>query len=193
MSLLCDWQIRELAYEQNMIDPFFEGPLPPGTISYGLGSYGYDVRLGRKFKIFTNVYGPVVDVKNFDPRSFVDYEGDFCVMPPHSFVLAESVEYFRIPRDITCLVTGKSTYARAGVILNMTPLEAEWQGIVTLEISNTAPLPARLYAGEGIGQVLFLRGEKVCSRSYADKKGVYQDQMGLTLPRVRQRSEEEVC
>jgi dCTP deaminase len=156
----------------------------PGVISYGVSSYGYDVRVGRNFKVFTNARCTVVDPKHFDPASFVDIEGDFCLIPPNSFALAETIEYLEIPRDILCVCVGKSTYARCGIIVNVTPLEPEWRGRVTIEISNTTPLPAKIYAGEGIAQILFLRGEAVCHTSYGDKKGKYQDQKGLTLPFV---------
>jgi dCTP deaminase len=180
MGVLPDWQIKR----DIKIEPFAEGLSRPGTISYGLTSYGYDVRVGRKFKVFTNAHCTVVDAKKFDPASFVDIEGDHCLIPPNSFALAETVEYLEIPRDIICLCVGKSTYARIGIIVNVTPLEPEWRGRVTIEISNTTPLPAKVYAGEGIAQILFLRAEAVCQTSYADKKGKYQDQKGLTLPFV---------
>jgi dCTP deaminase len=180
MGVLPDWQIRR----DIKIEPFEEGRARPGVISYGVTSYGYDVRVGRHFKVFTNALCAVVDPKNFDPRSFVDVEGDSCLIPPNSFALAETIEYFEIPRDILCICLGKSTYARCGIIVNVTPLEPEWRGRITIEISNTTPLPAKIYAGEGIAQILFLRGEAVCRTSYADKKGKYQDQKGLTLPFV---------
>jgi dCTP deaminase len=180
MGILPDWQIKR----DIKIDPFAEGSLRTGVISYGVTSYGYDVRVGRKFKIFTNARCAVVDPKNFDPASFVDIEGDYCLIPPNSFALAETVEYLEIPRDVLGVCVGKSTYARCGIIVNVTPLEPEWRGKVTIEISNTTPLPAKIYAGEGIAQILFYRGEAVCRTSYADKKGKYQDQKGLTLPFV---------
>lgn len=180
MGVLPDWQIRN----DIVIRPFADGTVPPGSISYGVSSYGYDVRVGRHFKVFTNVFGAVVDPKRFDPRSFVDIEGDFCLIPPNSFALAETVEYLEIPRDIIAICLGKSTYARCGIIVNVTPLEPEWRGKITLEISNTTPLPAKIYANEGIAQILFLRNDAVCQTSYADKKGKYQDQKGLTLPFV---------
>ncbi len=180
MGALPDWQIgRDIK-----IEPFAEGSVRPGTISYGLTSYGYDVRVGRCFKVFTNAHCAIVDPKNFDPKSFVDVEGDYCLIPPNSFALAETVEYLEIPRDIIAVCVGKSTYARCGIIVNVTPLEPEWRGRVTIEISNTTPLPAKIYAGEGIAQILFLRTDAVCRTSYADKKGKYQDQKGLTLPFV---------
>ena len=180
MGILPDWQIKR----DVKIEPFAEGQSRAGVISYGLTSYGYDVRVGRRFKVFTNALCAVVDPKAFDPRSFVDVEGDFCLIPPNSFALAETVEYLEIPRDILCICLGKSTYARCGVIVNVTPLEPEWRGKITIEISNTTPLPAKIYAEEGIAQILFLRGDDVCRVSYADKKGKYQDQKGLTLPFV---------
>jgi len=166
------------------IEPFAQQQNRPGVISYGVTSYGYDVRVDRRFKVFTNVWGSTVDPKNFDPKSFVDVEGDFCIIPPNSFALAETVEYLEIPRDVLGVCVGKSTYARCGIIVNVTPLEPEWRGRVTIEISNTTPLPAKIYSGEGIAQMLFFKGEAVCKTSYADKKGKYQDQIGLTLPFV---------
>jgi dCTP deaminase len=180
MGVLPDWQIRR----DVKIEPFAEEGRRPGAISFGLTSYGYDIRVGRKFKVFTNVRCAVVDPKQFDPASFVDIEGDHCLIPPNSFALAETIEYLEIPRDIICICVGKSTYARCGIIVNVTPLEPEWRGRVTIEISNTTPLPAKIYAGEGIAQILFLRTDAVCQTSYADKKGKYQDQKGLTLPFV---------
>jgi dCTP deaminase len=180
MGMLPDWQIQQ----DIVIRPFANGEPKPGAISYGVSSYGYDVRVDRKFKVFTNARCAVVDPKNFDPRSFVDIEGDYCLIPPNSFALAETVEYFEIPRDVLAICVGKSTYARCGIIVNVTPLEPEWRGKVTIEISNTTPLPAKIYANEGIAQILFLRTEAVCHTSYADKKGKYQDQKGLTLPFV---------
>ena len=180
MGVLADWQIRERV----KIEPFADGASRPGVISYGVTSYGYDLRLGRKFKVFTNARCAVVDPKNFDSASFIDLEADECLIPPNSFALAETVERLEIPRDIVAICLGKSTYARIGIIVNVTPLEPEWRGKVTIEISNTAPLPAKVYAGEGIAQVLFLTGDELCRTSYADKKGKYQDQGGLTLPFV---------
>jgi dCTP deaminase len=180
MGVLPDWLIQR----DIKIEPFAEGSLRPGVISYGVSSYGYDVRVGRRFKVFTNVRCTVVDPKNFDPASFVDVEGDDCLIPPNSFALAETVEYLEIPRDVIAVCLGKSTYARCGIICNITPLEPEWRGRVTIEISNTTPLPAKIYAGEGIAQILFLRAEEVCRVSYRDKRGKYQDQKGLTLPFV---------
>ncbi len=180
MSVLPDWQIQR----DIVIEPFADGSRRPGVISYGVSSYGYDVRVGRHFKVFTNARCAVVDPKAFDKASFVDIEGDHCLIPPNSFALAETVEYLEIPRDILAICVGKSTYARCGIIVNVTPLEPEWRGRITIEISNTTPLPAKIYAGEGIAQIIFLRGEAVCKTSYADKRGKYQDQKGLTLPFV---------
>jgi dCTP deaminase len=180
MAVLPDWEILK----EIVIRPMAEDGMKAGVISYGVTSYGYDVRVGRNFKVFTNAHCAVVDPKNFDPSSFVDIEGDFCLIPPNSFALAETVEYLEIPRDVIAICVGKSTYARCGIIVNVTPLEPEWRGKVTLEISNTTPLPAKIYSNEGIAQILFLRGEAVCQTSYADKKGKYQDQKGLTLPFV---------
>lgn len=166
------------------IVPFAPQQRRPGVISYGLTSYGYDVRVDRRFKVFTNVWNQIVDPKNFDPKSFVDIEADECIIPPNSFALAETVEYFEIPRGTIAICLGKSTYARCGIIINVTPLEPSWRGRVTIEISNTTPSPAKIYAGEGIAQILFLRGSQECRTSYADKCGKYQDQEGLTLPQV---------
>ena len=180
MGVLADWQIKEAI----KIEPFSDGSVRPGVISYGVTSYGYDVRVGRRFKVFTNAHCRVVDPKNFDPAAFVDIETDECLIPPNSFALAETMEHLEIPRDIIATCLGKSTYARCGIIVNVTPLEPEWRGKITIEISNTTPLPAKIYAGEGIAQILFFRADKVCKTSYADKKGKYQDQKGLTLPFV---------
>ena len=186
MSIKSDRWIRRMAREHAMIDPFGESQVREGVISYGVSSYGYDMRVGREFRIFTNVHSPVVDPKNFDPLSLVDHEGDVCIIPPNSFALARSVEYFRIPRSVLTLCVGKSTYARCGIITNVTPFEPEWEGHVTLEISNTTPLPAKIYANEGIAQVLFFEADEhdQCDVSYADRKGKYQAQRGVTLPRI---------
>jgi dCTP deaminase len=184
MSIKADRWIRRMALEEGMIEPFVERQVRNGIISYGLSSYGYDMRVSREFKVFTNVYNTIVDPKHFDPRSFVDITADYCDIPPNSFALARSVEHFRIPRTVACLVIGKSTYARCGIIINITPLEPGWEGHVTIEISNTTPLPARIYAEEGIGQVLFFEGDEVCEVSYADKAGKYQGQQGIVLPRI---------
>ncbi|MCS6964563.1 dCTP deaminase [Thermoflexus sp.] len=184
MGLKSDRWIREMALRYRMIEPFEESRARPGVISYGLSSYGYDIRVADEFKVFTDVYSTVVDPKNFDPRSFVDVRGEVCVIPPNSFALARSVEYFRIPRNVLVVCVGKSTYARCGIIVNVTPLEPEWEGYLTLEISNTTPLPAKIYAYEGIAQVLFFEADEVCERSYKDKGGRYQNQQGITIPRV---------
>ena len=184
MAVKSDKWIRKMATEHEMIEPFSEKQVRDGVISYGLSSYGYDVRIANEFKIFTNINHMVVDPKDFDPRSFVDFEGDQCIIPPNSFALARTVERFKVPRDVIVVCLGKSTYARCGIIVNVTPLEPEWEGIVTLEVSNTTPLPARIYAGEGIAQMLFFQSDEPCEVSYADKKGKYQSQMGLTLPRL---------
>ena len=184
MGLKPDHWIRKMALEHGMIEPFVEKQVRSGVISYGLSSYGYDVRVADEFKIFTNVYSSVVDPKEFDVRSMVDYKGDVCVIPPNSFVLARTVEYFRIPRGVLTLCVGKSTYARCGIIVNVTPLEPEWEGYVTLEISNTTPLPAKIYANEGIAQMIFFEADEECEVSYADRKGKYQRQGGIVLPKV---------
>lgn len=184
MPIKADRWIRMMALEHGMIDPFVDHQVREGVISYGVTSYGYDMRVADEFKVFTNVWNVVVDPKNFDPRSFVDRKEEHIDIPPNSFALARSVERFRIPRNISCLVIGKSTYARVGIIVNITPLEPEWEGHVTIEISNTTPLPARIYANEGIGQVLFLESDEVCQVSYADKKGKYQGQHGIVLPKI---------
>ena len=184
MGLKPDHWIRKMALEHGMIEPFVEKQVRSGVISYGLSSYGYDVRVADEFKIFTNVYSSVVDPKGFDVRSMVDYKGDVCVIPPNSFVLARTVEYFRIPRGVLTLCVGKSTYARCGIIVNVTPLEPEWEGYVTLEISNTTPLPAKIYANEGIAQMIFFEADEECEVSYADRKGKYQRQGGIVLPKV---------
>ena len=184
MSIKNDTWITRMALEHQMIEPFVDGQVREGVISYGVSSYGYDVRVGDEFKVFTNVYNTVIDPKNFDPKSFVDIRDDTCIVPPNSFALARTIEYFRIPRDVLTVCLGKSTYARCGIIVNVTPFEPEWEGTVTLEISNTTPLPARIYANEGIAQVLFFQSDEPCERSYADKKGKYLKQQGVTLPRI---------
>lgn len=182
MGILSDVQIKK----EIAITPFVDKQVAKGVISYGVTSYGYDVRVADKWKIFTNVLGAVVDPKALDPKAFVDFVGDVCVIPPNSFVLAETVEHFVIPRDILAICLGKSTYARCGLIVNVTPLEPEWRGKITIEISNTTPLPARVYANEGIAQILFLRADGApCLTSYADRKGRYQDQEGIVLPHVK--------
>ncbi|MQC24647.1 MAG: dCTP deaminase [Chloroflexi bacterium] len=184
MGLKSDNWIRKMAREQRMIEPFVENQVRGGCISYGVSSYGYDIRVTNEFKIFTNVHSTVVDPKAFDERSMVDFTGDVCVIPPNSFALSRTVEYFRIPRGVLTLCVGKSTYARCGIITNVTPFEPEWEGFVTLEISNTTPLPARIYANEGIAQVLFFEGDEICATSYADRKGKYQGQQTIVLPKV---------
>jgi dCTP deaminase len=184
MSIKSDRWITKMAREHGMIEPFSERQVREGVVSYGVSSYGYDVRIADDFKIFTNINSTVIDPKNFDSRSFVDFAGDVCVIPPNSFALARTVEYFRIPRDVLVVCLGKSTYARCGIIVNVTPLEPEWEGIVTLEVSNTTPLPAKIYANEGIAQMLFFQSDEPCEVSYADKKGKYQKQGGLTLPKM---------
>jgi dCTP deaminase len=182
--VLSDREIKEYVKKYGMISPFSGSQVKRGVISFGLSSYGYDFRIADEFKIFTNVLNAIVDPKNFDPRSFVDFKGKVCIIPPNSFVLARSIEYFKIPRDILGVCLGKSTYARCGIIVNVTPLEPMWKGFVTVEISNTTPLPAKIYAGEGICQVVFIKGSQICEVSYEDKKGKYQKQDGLTLPKV---------
>lgn len=184
MGLKPDHWIARMAREERMIEPFEEGKARKGVISYGVSSYGYDIRVTDEFKIFTNVYSAVVDPKNFDKASMVDYQGDVCIIPPNSFALARTVEYFRIPRGVLTICVGKSTYARCGIIVNVTPFEPEWEGFVTLEISNTTPLPAKIYANEGIAQVLFFEGDEGCEISYADKKGKYQKQDRIMLPKL---------
>jgi len=184
MGIMPDHWIRKMAREQRMIEPFADSQVREGVISYGVSSYGYDIRVADEFKIFTNVYSAVVDPKHFDPKSMIDYKGEICLIPPNSFALAKTVEYFRIPRSVLTICVGKSTYARCGIIVNVTPFEPEWEGFVTLEISNNTPLPARIYANEGIAQVLFFQAEEICEVSYADKKGKYQKQQTIVLPKL---------
>ena len=179
-----DRWIRRMAVEKSMIKPFEDRQVREGAISYGLSSYGYDIRIADEFKIFTNINTTIVDPKAFDPRSFVDYQGEVAVVPPNSFALGRSVEYFKIPHNVLTICVGKSTYARCSIITNVTPFEPEWEGYVTLEISNTTPLPARIYANEGIAQVLFFASDEVCETSYADRQGKYQGQQGIVLPTV---------
>lgn len=179
-----DRWIKKMAIEKKMIEPFTEGLVSKGRISFGLSSYGYDIRIADEFMIFTNINSTTVDPKNFDVKSFVEHKGDVCIIPPNSFALGCSVEYFRIPRNVITICLGKSTYARCGIITNVTPFEPEWEGFVTLEISNTTPLPAKIYANEGIAQVLFFESDEECETSYADRKGRYQSQKGITLPRL---------
>jgi dCTP deaminase len=188
MSIKSDNWIRRMAREHGLIEPFEPGQVREGPsgriISYGTSSYGYDVRCARDFKIFTNINSTIVDPKNFDEKSFVDVTADVCIIPPNSFALAHTVEYLRIPRNVLVLCVGKSTFARCGIIVNVTPLEPEWQGHVTLEFSNTTPLPAKIYANEGVAQMLFFESEEVCATSYADRGGKYQGQRGVTLPKA---------
>jgi len=184
MGLKPDHWIARMAREQQMIDPFVESQVRDGAISYGVSSYGYDIRVADEFMIFTNVHSAIVDPKDFDPDSMVDFKGEVCVIPPNSFALARTVEYFRIPRSVLTVCLGKSTYARCGIIVNVTPFEPEWEGYVTLEISNTTPLPAKIYANEGIAQVLFFEADEECDVSYADKKGKYQKQERIELPKM---------
>lgn len=189
MGIKSDGWIRRMAQEKGMIEPFSatqvrQAEAGHSIISYGLSSYGYDLRVSNEFKVFTNVFNTVVDPKAFDAKSFVDMETDICIVPPNSFALARSIEYFRIPRDVITICLGKSTYARCGIIVNVTPFEPEWEGHVTLEISNTTPLPARIYANEGLAQVLFIGGDEVCEISYADRAGKYMHQRGITTPKA---------
>lgn len=188
MSLKSDRWIRQMAMDHKMIEPFSDIQIRTDgakkIVSFGLSSYGYDLRVAKDFKVFTNVYNSIVDPKNFSPNAFVDISGEECIIPPNSFALARSVEYFRIPRNVLTLCIGKSTYARCGIIVNVTPFEPEWEGFVTLEISNTTPLPAKIYAGEGLAQVLFFASEEACEVSYADRKGKYMNQMEITYPSI---------
>jgi dCTP deaminase len=182
--VMSDKWIKKMAKEYGMIEPFEENLVRKGVISYGLSSYGYDFRIADEFKIFTNVASTIVDPKNFDERSFVSVKGNYCIIPPNSFVLGRSVEYFRIPRDVIGICLGKSTYARCGIIVNVTPLEPGWEGFLTVEISNTTPLPAKIYAWEGIAQVIFVKGNEECEISYKDRKGKYMYQPGIVIPKV---------
>jgi dCTP deaminase len=184
MPVMPDYWIRQMATEHGMVEPFAENQKRPGIISYGLSSYGYDARVADEFKIFTNVDSAVIDPKNFSESSFVERRLQVCIIPPNSFALARTVEYFRIPRDVLVICLGKSTYARCGIIVNVTPLEPEWEGQVTIEISNTTPLPAKIHAGEGICQFVFLQGAAACETSYRDKAGKYMGQRGVALPRL---------
>lgn len=184
MSIKADRWIKKMSLEFDMIRPFVESQVRDGVISYGLSSYGYDVRIADEYKIFTNLNSTIVDPKEFDPKSFVDFKGKVCIIPPNSFALGRTVEYFKIPRKTMTICVGKSTYARCGIITNVTPLEPGWEGYVTLEISNTTPLPAKIYSGEGIAQILFFESDEECLSSYADKKGKYQGQIGVTLPKL---------
>jgi len=182
--LKSDRCIRKMSLEHDMINPFSEKQVREGVISYGLSSYGYDLRVADEFKIFTNVNNALVDPKRFDEKSFVTVQTDICIVPPNSFALARSVEYFKIPRSVLTICVGKSTYARCGIIVNVTPFEPEWEGFVTLEISNTTPLPARIYANEGLCQIIFFESDEICETSYADRKGKYQAQKGIVLPKL---------
>jgi dCTP deaminase len=184
MAIKADKWIRRMAREHKMIHPFEEKQVRKGVISYGLSSYGYDIRVADEFKLFTDIYSTLVDPKKFDPKSFVDIKAKSIIIPPNSFALARTVEYFRIPRNVLTVCLGKSTYARCGIIVNVTPFEPEWEGTATLEISNTTPLPAKIYANEGIAQVLFFESDEVCETSYADKKGKYLKQLEVTLPKL---------
>lgn len=188
MSIKSDKWIRRMSEREGMIDPFEPSQVKEvegkKIISYGTSSYGYDIRCAREFKVFTNINSTIVDPKNFDPLSFVEVEGDHCIIPPNSFALARTVEYFKIPRNVLTLCLGKSTYARCGIIVNVTPFEPEWEGHVTLEFSNTTPLPAKIYAGEGVAQVLFFESDEACAVSYKDRCGKYMGQMGVTLPKA---------
>ncbi len=182
--VMSDKWIRKMAKDYGMIEPFEENLVRKGVISYGLSSYGYDLRIADEFKIFTNVASTIVDPKNFDERSFVSVKGDYCIIPPNSFALGRSIEYFRMPRDVIGICLGKSTYARCGIIVNVTPLEPCWEGYLTVEISNTTPLPAKIYAGEGIAQIIFIKGNEECEISYKDRKGKYMYQSGIVIPKV---------
>jgi dCTP deaminase len=184
MSVMPDHWIRRMAKEHKMIEPFQDRQVREGVISYGVSSYGYDLRVADEFNIFTNVNSSIVDPKHFDKRSFVEFKGEVCIVPPNSFALGRSMEYFRIPRNVLTICVGKSTYARCGIIVNVTPFEPEWEGFVTLEISNTTPLPAKIYSNEGLCQVIFLSADEECEISYKDKKGKYQSQTGIVLPRL---------
>jgi len=184
MSIKSDRWIKRMALEHGMIEPFEDRQVRVGVVSFGVSSYGYDIRVADEFKVFTNINSTVIDPKSFDPRSFVDIKADVCIVPPNSFALARTVEYFRIPRDVLTVCLGKSTYARCGIIVNVTPFEPEWEGTATLEISNTTPLPAKIYANEGIAQVLFFQSDEPCEVSYGDKQGKYLRQRDVTLPRI---------
>ena len=184
MAIKSDKWIKKMSSEYDMISPFTDEQIKTGTISYGVSSYGYDIRVADEYKIFTNVNNSIVDPKNFDENSFVDFKGDVCIVPPNSFALARSVEYFKIPRKVLTICVGKSTYARCGIIVNVTPFEPEWEGYVRLEISNTTPLPAKIYSNEGLCQVLFFESDENCDTSYKDKSGKYLKQVGITLPKI---------
>ena len=183
MTVQSDKWIKQMVKDHSMIMPFEDKQVSKSKISYGLSSYGYDIRVTDEYKIFTNVNNSIVDPKKFDQKSFIDFKGEICIVPPNSFALARSIEYFKIPRNVLTICLGKSTYARCGIIVNVTPFEPEWEGHVTLEISNTTPLPAKIYSNEGLCQVLFFESDEVCEKSYLDKKGKYQKQVGITLPK----------
>ena len=184
MPIKSDKWIKKMSVDNNMIEPFVDQNIRNNCISYGLSSYGYDIRVSDEYKIFTNVNNCIIDPKNFDDKSFINFKGDVCIVPANSFALARSVEYFKIPRNILTICLGKSTYARCGIIVNVTPFEPEWEGHVTLEISNTTPLPAKIYSNEGLCQVIFLESDESCKLSYKDKSGKYQSQTGITLPKI---------
>lgn len=184
MSIMPDWEITKRSLFDEMISPFCSDQVREGVISYGVSSYGYDIRVADEFKIFTNVNSAILDPKNFNPESFVDIKADHCIVPPNSFALARTIEYLKIPRNVLTLCIGKSTYARCGIIINVTPLEPEWEGHVTIEISNTTPLPAKIYSNEGIAQILFFIANQSCDISYRDKGGKYQRQTGIVLPKI---------
>ena len=184
MTIQPDHWIRKMAHEHGMIEPFVEKQVSSHVISYGVSSYGYDIRIADEYKIFTDVFSAIVDPKQFDPKSMVDFKGEVCIIPPNSFVLARTIEYFRIPRNVLTICVGKSTYARCGLIVNVTPFEPEWEGYVTLEISNTTPLPAKVYSNEGIAQVLFFTADETCETSYKDRKGKYDKQTGVVPAKV---------
>ncbi len=185
MAIKSDRWIKQMSLENDMISPFEDNQVSKKKISYGLSSYGYDIRVTDEYKIFTNVNNSIIDPKRFDENSFVNFKGDVCIVPANSFALARSVEYFKIPRNVLTICLGKSTYARCGIIVNVTPFEPEWEGHVTLEISNTTPLPAKIYSNEGLCQVLFFESDEICETSYKDKKGKYQNQTGITLPKIK--------
>tara|TARA_Y100000389_G_C17431980_1_gene503221 strand:+ start:86 stop:640 length:555 start_codon:yes stop_codon:yes gene_type:complete len=184
MSIKSDKWIKKMSKDESMIKPFVESNIRQDVVSYGLSSYGYDIRVSDEYKIFTNVNNSIIDPKNFDDKSFVNFKGDVCVVPANSFALARSIEYFKIPRNVLTICLGKSTYARCGIIVNVTPFEPEWEGYVTLEISNTTPLPAKIYSNEGLCQVIFFESDEDCAVSYKDKSGKYQSQTGITLPKL---------
>jgi len=186
MAIKSDKWIEIMSTEHEMIKPFESSQVRNGKISFGLSSFGYDIRVANEYKIFTNINNSIIDPKNFDENSFIDFQGDICIVPPNSFALARSVEYFKIPRDVLTICVGKSTYARCGIIVNVTPFEPEWEGRVTLEISNTTPLPAKIYSYEGLCQVLFFQSDENCRISYKDKAGKYQNQSGITLPKMKE-------